>query len=56
MATYRGMFLQDLISTEIDANLARGAAIEDLAFDFGRADDNDQGSTDYLSEYPFFQK
>lgn len=51
MATYRGMFLHDVTFSEIDAHLARGASIEDLAFDFQGGDD-DPDSPGALSKYP----
>ncbi len=56
MATYRGLFPQDLNPAEAERCLARGATIDELSFDFDGAEDGRFETTDYPSEHPLLQK
>ncbi len=56
MASYRGLFPQDLNLSEIERLLARGATIDEISFDFDGAEDSRLVTTDYPSEHPLLQK
>ncbi|MCA2434865.1 hypothetical protein HFN06_25860 [Rhizobium leguminosarum] len=52
MATYRGMFSQDVITDEIQNTLARGASIEELLFIFEEPPhDQHDDLTHHLTKY-----
>lgn len=52
MATYRGMFSQDVITDEIQTTLARGASIEELLFIFEEPPhDQHDDLTHHLTKY-----